>query len=497
MNLKILVTTILSFILMGCTDWLEVDPYDRVLEENTFDNETNIQAALNGVYLQMAENNLYGNELTARTIELLAQQYYISPSFENSSSDAVKLRFYMSDYNYGVKLTKSKFLSIWERGYNLILGINNFIKKLEETPSNIIVADRRDILLGEAYGLRAYMHLDLLRLYGPVYATDSTNISIPYHTKPSVDFNTRIAASEIMDYIISDIDQAILLLENDPVRVEGVMTAPTEDLTSSQVAIDPFYRYRNRRLNYYAAKALKVRALMYRNDKSAASELAKSLLINDKITKVFPWTDSKTAFLPTKEDRFFSSEVLFGIHSYNMYENWDSYFNTGIDDPTITYAVEESYKNKIFDITANAGNTPDMRDSNFKLWSPQNSQANFMALIRTKKSSVQTAAWYYQPLIRKSELFYAIAETDNNVAYLDSVRVNRGLKTVEDRNPIYDLETEITNEYIREFKLEGQLFYYYKRKFIETIQSATSATTTVSMTKNKYIIPIPDEEINW
>lgn len=491
---KIICVLILCLSFSSCSDWLRVDPYDRVLEKDVFKDKKTVESSLNGIYLKMAGGNLYGNDLTARTVELLAQQYFIKPSFEVGVTEA-KYKFYISRYNFSVNQTKNLFATIWSQAYNVILDINNFIKKLDETPTSVIGAKQKDILLGEAYALRAYIHLDLLRLFGPIYSVDPESPAVPYRTVPKAVPQERNTASEVMDSVLVDINRSLELLENDPVRTEGAMSGTAAQLTPSQLEIDEFYRNRNRRLNYYAAQALKVRALMYKGDKAEAGALAKELVVSQKLTEKFPWV--KDPYRAGYEDRFFSSEVLFGIHSYNMYSYWNTYFNFGITNSQLIYSIEKSYMEKIFD-TESGAFIPDIRSNNFKTWTgADNEKDELLASVRSQKSNLETTAWNYQPLIRKSELFYAIAEAENNVAYLDSVRLNRGIKAVADAKPSYDLLTETTNEYIREFKLEGQLFFYYKRIFATSIQSATSATSTVSMSKNNYVLPVPEAEIDW
>ena len=41
----------------------------------------------------------------------------------------------------------------------------------------------RDLMKGEALGLRAFHYFDLLRLWGPIYSQDSTKACIPYREK--------------------------------------------------------------------------------------------------------------------------------------------------------------------------------------------------------------------------------------------------------------------------------------------------------------------------
>jgi hypothetical protein len=485
---RIIQAGLLFIILSGCSDWLRVDPIDQILEDQIFGSEYNVQTALNGIYLKMGENSLYGRELSNRTIELLAQQYFNG----EGASDDYPLKFYVSNYTYSEDVVKNIFSVIWTGSYSTILNINNFIEKLDRT-QGVVLQNRKAILLGEAYALRAYMHLDMLRLFGPVYATDSTAFSIPYYTEPKAVLRDREPASDILNKIIEDIDKALELLKGDPVITEGVMTAIEDDLSVSQREIDPFYRNRNRRINYYAAAVLKVRALMYGDRKEEARVLAKSLLEESSgIPDKFPWASSEQVFNQNREDYVFSSEVLFGIYSANMYSNWTNDFSPGITRISRLLASATSNLMRIFDVTTSVDLSTDMRARHWKIYQ----DAAYMVNYKFSRSYYETNVWYFQPLIRKSELYYVLAECESNFAYIDEVRIHRGLKTVAEVKLNAVLDTEIQNEYMREFFGEGQLFYFYKRKNLPSIQNGSPGSVSVSMRKNTYIPPIPQKELD-
>lgn len=478
---------LLVFLLSGCTDWLSVEDVDKQTESQVFASEMSIQQTLNGVYLGMGTNASYGRDLSLGTIELLGQQSALSgATLENHA-----LKYSMINYSYNTDAAKSRFLSIWTQAYSSILNINNFIDKLDKT-EGVIAADKKDILLGEAYGLRAYLHLDLLRLFGPVYLTDSTGISIPYRTEPKIGYSQRIAANEAMGKIMSDLERSISLLENDPIITLGVMKLPADSLTAEQKKVGEFYRKRNQRMNYYAANALKVRTLMYRNNKTEAAALAKTLLA--AIDEKFPWATSHDVFLYNKEDRIFSSEVIFGVHSTNMYTNWTNLFSPGETTAAPLYVATTTNLEKLYELQGEGGFSlcSDWRSKN---WLAYSLDAQYMLSYKLAKSTKETSFWYLQPLIRKTELYYAIAESDGDVEILNTVRLNRGIKRVEDIHPAYDIDEEVQNEFRREMYNEGQQFFFYKRKNMDKIPSGSS-NSTVSMTSARYMIPIPESEID-
>lgn len=489
-NIIVLAGLYFALTLSSCTDWLQVERIDKYTESQVFESEYNIQQALNGIYIGMGQNSLYGLDMTTVTSELLAQEYATGGASSSSTASFEILKYNLLNYTYTSEKVKDKFLSIWTAAYKSILNTNNFIDKLEKT-EGVISASNKDLLLGEAYGIRAYLHLDMLRLFGPVYLTDSTGIAVPYHKDPKIEYSEQISANKVMDNIVADLDIALELLKNDPVITEGPMAAIEDSLTTSQKRIDKFYRYRNRRMNYYAAGTLKVRALMYRNDKQSAADLAlKLLVVDDK----FPWTQYKDFYATDKEDRVFSSEVLFGVHSSNMYSNWTTYCSPTQTTTISLTASLVSNMEKLFE--ANTNELPYSRDYRSKNWLPfPADNANYLINYKFSKSSKETDFWYFQPLIRKTELYYTLAECLEDVSWLNTVRLRRNIDIVENVRPAYILGDEILREFRKEMINEGQIFFFYKRKNYGSIQNGSSEGT-VSMNSVKYKVSLPQSELD-
>src|SRR5699024_8213289 len=110
----------------GCNDFLDVKPPDKFLESQVFSSESGVHAALNTVYLRLAQGNLYGGQLTMSTVEVMAQRYGL-----NSAHSSYQL----SNYNYDDSDVQSSFEGIWTSGYALILNINDFIENIETLES--------------------------------------------------------------------------------------------------------------------------------------------------------------------------------------------------------------------------------------------------------------------------------------------------------------------------------------------------------------------------
>lgn len=78
--------------LFGCSDWLNVQPSDRVAEESAFSTIAGFKQALNGVYVDLNATELYGQTLTCEMLEILAPvtRKSSNASPKNSATTSVK-----------------------------------------------------------------------------------------------------------------------------------------------------------------------------------------------------------------------------------------------------------------------------------------------------------------------------------------------------------------------------------------------------------------------
>lgn len=59
----------------ACDDWLDVSPKTEIKSDDNYASEQGYKDALTGVYLLLAEENLYGKELTFGMLDAMAQYY--------------------------------------------------------------------------------------------------------------------------------------------------------------------------------------------------------------------------------------------------------------------------------------------------------------------------------------------------------------------------------------------------------------------------------------
>ncbi|UAY55705.1 RagB/SusD family nutrient uptake outer membrane protein [Arachidicoccus terrestris] len=445
----------------SCKKFLEVQPEDKYLESQVFGNENAIQQALNGVYQNLASNALYGEALTNTDIEVMGQRF--------NTASQLSFQDYQT-YNYTDVATE--FERIWTAFYNNILQANQFVEKIDGAAQKGIISRQHAAeLKGEAIGLRAFMHFDLLRIFGPVMKVAPTGEAIPYYTKADAKGQPILNATQVIDSVLTDLNKAKTLLSADPVITEGVDTASHN-----------YYRgNRAQRFNYYAVIALEARVQLYKGDNGAAHAAAKEALT--AIDKWFPWMPYTDILNNANPNRIFSPEVLFGIYNQNMYINYQTYFS-----PTLqNYTVLNALPGRLSAVFEN--NTNDYRYTTTWVAGGAGPELYF---YKFADLTDQSKPWrFLQPLIRKSELYYILAETDpdpdHQRYYLNTVRNNRGLTNLVAGA---DMPAEIQKAYQKEFWGEGQLFFYYKRKALTTVPSGNSLGTIAPA----YVVPLPVSE---
>jgi len=325
-------------------------------------------------------------------------------------------------------------------------------------------------LKGEAIGLRALMHFDLLRLFGPVMKTAPTSAAIPYYRNANAATQPILNATQVVDSVLDDLNTAKTLLAADPVITSGPDTA----------SIDFYAGNRNQRFNYYAVIALQARVYLYEGDNTDANATAKAAL--PAFDQWFPWMAYTDIVNNVNPNRIFSPEVIFGVYNQDMYLNYNLYFSPALASNQIITAFPARLT-AVFESNNNDYRYP-------TTWITGAGGPTFYKYADLTDATKQ---WrFFQPLMRKSELYYILAETEpvaaNGINYLNTVRNNRGLTNL---SPSAALTAEIQKEYQKEFWGEGQIFYYYKRNALASVPSALNGTGTVVPV---YVVPLPLSE---
>ena len=236
---KVILLISAAFFMSGCRAWLSVDSEDRILEEELFKDTDGFYTALNGIYIDLVNGNLYSGTFGPSTPDILAQYY-------NTGADN------HTDGSLALYQNEAKRLAVdkaWTRAYLMILNVNKIIEHCDISQGVIINDTDYNIIKGECLGLRALLHFELFRYFGPVFTVSPGATSIPYMDTADPQVKPVLKAVEASERILEDLAIAQSLLEkSDPVRRLGKNNVDSRGRN--------IYGYRNLRLNYFAVKAL-------------------------------------------------------------------------------------------------------------------------------------------------------------------------------------------------------------------------------------------------
>ena len=469
--LYILLTTVL---LSSCNNWLDVQPYDRVAEDIAFSSVKGFENALNGIYIEMNNSALYGSYLSCEMIELMAQRYHVN--------EGTAYYHDLVEHQYMGEMSKNRFANIWEKSYNLIANINKLLENCEKR-REVLSDEYYRLIKGEALGLRAFLHFDIFRLFGPQYEADNKATKLPYYQTFSLNIRPRFNAKEFMENVIADLHASAELLEDDPVRTQGCWQKNTYTFTS----------FRKMRLNWYAIQLLLARAELYRDNKPEALAAARNVI--DAQEKWFPWVNRQDISSGKEDaDRIFLDEIIFGLQNTRLSKLYTTYFNGNTLSSDMLLAPLNSQILKIFE-----NNRDDYRYVAF--FSNQitigSGTYNLFEKYKATEDSITTNL---MPMLRLSEAYYIAAESEldpqKGIQWLNEVLAHRGIKEITNSDL---LASTLEKEYIREFWGEGQLFYYYNiLKYPEIIDSDDPQwKNTINMEIGDYQPPVPDSESKY
>lgn len=459
----------LGAVFSSCKKFLDVEPKTNLSEEQLFTSEPGFQQALSGVYGQMASNSLYGDNLSMGFVSALAQNY--SPI--NTQSD-VKLRE-TQNLNYTSTEVVGYTNVIWSAGYSSIAAANKIIINSEKNRS-VLSNDSYALLRGEALALRAFLHFDLLRMFGPEYTEGANLKAIPYKKDVNENAIPPAITADVVKFALADLKEAeALLLAADPIV--------TSDL-----------RTRRNKLNYYGVKALEARIKLYSGDKAGAAAAANVVISSTKYEFVTEAAAGVVSSGLVVRDRLYFNEQIFMIRVRDILPTVQRYFRfRGAVGETLTRTAANF--NTLYETVSGGGGT-DIR-YRFRLEEEAGNKfpSKFWQASTATTPITDKLLDQYVPGIRLAEMYYILAETAETpaigVGYLNTVRLNRGLSNLATTITAATLKAEITKEYQKEFYAEGQLFFYYKR-----IKS-TRMQFGPSMAQEQYVLPIPNAELQF
>lgn len=467
----------LSVATSGCNKFLDVRPKGTLTNEEMFSDIQGYRDAMYGVYASMADRALYGENLSYGFVDKIGQML-INP---NPILNDVKI----SEYRYLDQAVRPTIDQIWESEYAVISYVNNILSNAEKTG---ITHEDLKLIRGEAYGVRAFLHFDLLRLFAADYIQKETATGIPYAYSYDLKNKTLFSLKEAYANVLEDLDRAEELLSGDPLDKTDVAksTGPSSYRMSRYV-----------HFNKVAVDALRARVYHSMGDYENAAKYS-SKVINESgglFALVKPGDFASVRRFPA------GGELIFGLFTRRLNEPVSSLF-IGSNSGSVSVGsgqIAEGRRDleKLYETASFSASNTDVRyDAYYKHEVSGKLYTRLLASSSEKVNDPLTGI----TLIRLPEMYLILAEAQYGsnpseaIRTLNALRASRGLepRSVSAYATRGDFNSELLREYMREFPGEGQVFFAFKHFNIPL--KAFNGVNEIEPSDAKFVLPWPELE---
>lgn len=457
-NPYLIASAMLLITAVSCGKWLEGTSSSQVSDEKMFSSRNGFHEAVTGVYIAMTSADCYGRNYTFYANELSSVNY--NP-VENSVFKS------WQQHSYDNVTTTAAIESMWKSGYFIISNANKILYELERRRDVITDDWEYNMLKGEMLAVRAYVHFDLMRMFG-LESWDGDNAgkrTVPYVTAYSLESTEQKTYSETAEMLYADIEGALRCLENDPMR--GVYPEDFDTVLNA----DGYWDNRRLHLNYYAVEALAARVAFWAGDYAAAQEKASDVVENAiGEGRAVEWIDADAEIKKTGNDSrdwSFSSEHLFSLDVNDLYSLTTGYCYGGTDVNMSLPSTD--IENILFARSTSDGVNDGAEDIRGYALLLKYGGAGYYSYKLYSSSSMDEKYRNRMPMIRISEMYYIMAfsaldedRTDVAEDCLRAVMSHRGYTDLAFDGSKESLRRALAYDVVREFLGEGQLFYWAK-----------------------------------
>ncbi len=487
----------MAFCSVSCNDWLDVRPDTEQKDKDQFSSVDGFFDALTGCYMTLADKDAYGERLTLSNIESLANLWSMTSSTTRYADQELSKHDYKKDY------AREALAAMYDKLFHAIVQANMIIKYADERGDVFVDEAMRKVVQGEAYAIRAYCQLDVLRLFGQMPVNAKTTKQLPYSFTTSIyEMPAYYDFDAYVKLLKKDIAKAQeLLKDNDP-----VFECTFSELNGSADVADNHLFFRQSRLNYWAVKALEARMLLYIGDKPGAYAAAKALIDakdadGDPVMKMSGVSDINNGYMAypneclfyiSKHDLLTKASFLMGgskgqFSSSNLGLTKTMFDELYADLPANYLTSHNRYKN-----VWGSCETPDhiAYRTVMKYWWDDTKND------RPGSSSSDQLYRKLIPMLRMSEVYLIAMETaelaEANQLFEDYMEQHSVASVLlKSFTSPEEVSAFVLNEYRREFYAEGQMFYTYKRRGETSIKWYAEAAG-----EDTYVLPLPETEYN-
>ena len=430
-SISIILLALLFGYLSAC-NVLEQDPVLDIDSEKAITNKGGAVAALLGAYSELQNNSYYGRDY-------LAFSYLSSGEAEWSGT----YNQYQQFIQHAVVADNNFLAPMWAQIYKVVNTSNHLIAKVPLIEDRNLTEAERNQILGEAYFIRGLAYFDLGRAWGGVPLVLS-----PTQTKNDGAGIGRATLEATYAQVLSDLDQAENLLAPLTVRT---------------------------RASKEAAQALKARLHLYLEEWELAEALATAVIETNRFSLVAPYV----AFIETKETEESIFELAYNNADRNSHAHYGHPSSLGgryewhPSDQLIEELTDAAIGGNRGEIISYLGNNP-YSTKYFRIGSGDDPAY----ILRIAEQYLLRA----EARLKKSAPDIAGALSD-----LNEVRERAGL-TPLNLSSAEDILLSIEQERRLEFAFEGHQWF-------DLIRTGRAATVLGVIDSNKYLYPIPLNEI--
>ncbi len=450
--------------LAGCKDALNIQPQQSIDAAVAYNTSQKVAAAVVGAYARLDEPRLYGTDLIL-VPELLAGNSYIN--FDGSFQNYRQIR------SHTQISTLSNAEGIWTQAYAAI----NQCNLIQANLGVVTDAGQKNKFEGEASFIRGAMYFELVRLFAQQYQPGGAN------SQPGVPINL---------IPITTVEQADVKLPRS--TVEAVYAQVIKDL---QNAIAKLPAQNVTRASKYSAEALLARVYLQQGNYVAARAAADDVITNSgarlqgSIAAVFTTRNSgESLFEIQQNDQNNAGTSNDGLATYfaGYSPNGDQGILYGRADVSISSAFVTQY---------DAGDVRGTDDST----AIKTQYLIYKGDGNSRAGRYRTIKWrtYGQniPVIRLAEMYLIRAEAD--------VRAGSTASATQDVNLVRErsMATPLTAVTLADVLLERQLELAFEGSRIHDLRrtngiviAATASAPAVRATDGRFILPVPQREIN-
>lgn len=252
-QVKYLMAFILVGLISSCQDAIDITQEGTLTDDVTYETVTDLQYGLNGVYSQYSKFT----EINFNAV--------FTDNVKNGASSNGQNK---SLYNHVLDPSSGSASGIWNNRYATINYANRVLAAYESmTFDDPAKEAEAKVIAGQLYAMRAMCHFDLFKYFSASY-TDENALAVPIMNFVPEDVSylpTRNTVGETYTFIKSDLDKAYDLLAN--------------------ASLSNIY------LTQDAVQAIRARVKLYKQDYSAAINIANDLLAKYPIATPAQYVD--------------------------------------------------------------------------------------------------------------------------------------------------------------------------------------------------------------